>query len=553
MSAVGADVASSGGWHRVAAVVRLELLIQRREPLSVLYVLVLGLLSMAFAAAGPVELVRNRGAIPRDAAWSVMLACTALTAFGQVITTMVAATVVLRDRADRVADLLTVSRLSPREYLLGKLLAALGTLCVIYAAIPVGLLAGAMLGGGQAAAAVRAVVPPFVLLVLPTMLAVGALQFSVGVLSGRLWAIVGQGLILIWLWSASVDAAAVGKATGVASLLDPFGSAPLLAATRHWSDAMRTTSAMPVTAVLLWNRALWLGLGAAAALLAIVRGQGGVSHARSRTEPRRRGHAEPTPAVGLLPIVRAGTGTGAARGVLAGAGATARYVARWMWRDTGWRVLTALGAVNVGVHVALESQVGASPAALAMQVVQATVLHARLFLILLATIYAGELVWREREERSAPLFDAQPVRNGALLLGRVSGVIAAQLIVVVLLLVTASVAAMLGTGGGIDAGRVLLDGGLRVGVPFVGWLLVALAVHAVIQQKVAAHLLLIAGWVVAVLAANAATAPPDGVAVWRWVLVAPVALLVSGLAWVRGARRGGEWRRVLPGASAEKS
>ena len=49
---------------RMAAVVRLELRTQRREPLTLLYVLVLGLLSMAFAAAGPVELVRGRGAVP---------------------------------------------------------------------------------------------------------------------------------------------------------------------------------------------------------------------------------------------------------------------------------------------------------------------------------------------------------------------------------------------------------------------------------------------------------------------------------------------------------
>lgn len=59
---------------RIASVIRLELLVQRREPLTALYMLVLGLLAMAFAAAGPVELVRGRGGVPRDSGWSLMLA-----------------------------------------------------------------------------------------------------------------------------------------------------------------------------------------------------------------------------------------------------------------------------------------------------------------------------------------------------------------------------------------------------------------------------------------------------------------------------------------------
>ena len=129
----------SGSMERMRAVLRLELLTQRREPLTVLYVLVLGLLAAAFAAAGPVELVRNRGAVPRDAAWSMLLASTALTAFGQVITTMVAATVVLRDEQDRVAAQLFVTRLTRGEYLTGKFIDWLARL-LKYFKIPISMM-----------------------------------------------------------------------------------------------------------------------------------------------------------------------------------------------------------------------------------------------------------------------------------------------------------------------------------------------------------------------------------------------------------------------------
>jgi ABC-2 type transport system permease protein len=523
---------------RIAAVISLELRTQRREPLTVLYMLVLGLLAAAFAAAGPVELVRHRGAVPRDAAWSMLLAATALTAFGQVITSMVAATVVLRDEADRLRDLLVVTRLSRREYLLGKLCVALAMLCVIYAAIPIGLAAGALLAGGSLTAVLRASVLPFVVIVLPTMLAIGALQFAAGVLSGRLWFIVTQGLILIWIWSACVDAAQSATFGGVAALLDPFGSAAVLRATAAWTDAERATNAMPVTGLIVAGRALWLCLGAAAACAAIL------SPAREPVRaPALRGDelgevqdVQDVRAVqdaqAMTPSVRS-----TSRARWQGVTATSLYVARWMLRDAGWRVLAVLGAVNVGVHAAIEGRSGTAThhvtattaALLALRV------HARLFLILLATIYAGEIVWRERDDRSAPLFDALPVSDLAMLAGRVLGVIGAQVVLVAALALTAALCTMAGTGEAVVMGTYVAGVAQTVMLPFAMWMVVALGVHALVQQKVIGHLLCIAGWVVAVLTVriDAVPAAGDHLGGW-WLVVAAVALGVTWLGWVRG-------------------
>ena len=512
---------------RIAAVVRLELMIQRREPLTVLYVLVLGLLSAAFAGAGPIELVRGRGTVPRDAAWALMLASTSLTAFGQVITTMVAATVVLRDRADRIAELLITTQLTSREYLTGKLVAALMMLCLIYAAIPIGLATGAVIGGGQPGAALVAILPPFVLVVLPTMLAVGALQFAVGVLSGRLWAIVGLGLALIWLWSASAGASSTSAAV---AMLDPFGSAPLLIATRAWTDAERASLAMPVTLSLLANRALWLSLGALAAVSAI---RNGGRHrvrraiaAQTATEARL-----PVPAVGS--IERAGEASPGA-----GALATARYVSRWMLRDTGWRVLAALGATNVAVHAWLDARGAVSAAEVTSRTLAALMTHSRLFLILLATIYAGELVWREREERSAAQFDVLPIGAAALLFGRVSGVIAAQAVLTLILAATAMLAGAI-AGLRIPAVPEYFTAVLQhLAMPFVLWMLVALAVHALVQQKLVGHLLLIAAWVAGVLFPDAAGVDfPTRLPGSALALAGFVSLALAGLGWIRGDRR----------------
>ncbi len=518
--------------RRIAAVVRLELRTHRREPLTGLYMLVFVLLGAAFTAAGPVDLVRDRGAVPRDAAWSIMLASTALTAFGQVITTMVAATIVLRDRADRMMDLLTVTRLTEREYLVGKLVAALLILVLVYCAVPVGLLLGAVIGGGNLAQAAEGTVRPFTLLVLPTMLTVGALQFGVGVLSGRLWVIVGLGLVLIWIWSAAASGVGSVGQSQPSVLWDPFGSAPLLQATRDWSEAERAARPMPVTAGLLANRGVWLGIGALVAFFAIRFGSRARVHShRSST----RGDSVPAPLRRAAALRRTRPAT-APQGVAA----TARYVRQWLLRDTGGRVLAVLGAINVSVHVFLEAQGSPTSADTTARALAGLVKHSQLFLILLATIYAGELVWREREERSDALFDAQPIRDVSQICGRLAGVATAQLALIAVLVAAAALAAVMGAHHAIAVVPMLIGVGSRLAIPFVVCTLIAVAIHVLIGQKVIGHLILIMGWVLTVLMAGTGDVASDGgkVPAAAWGAVVAVALCVVFARWRRGVSRG---------------
>ena len=82
----------------------------------------------------------------------------------------------------------------------------------------------------------------------------------------------------------------------------------------------------------------------------------------------------------------------------------------------------------------------------------------------------------------------------------------------------------------------LLDNAIHsVFVPFVLWMVLSLAVHAFVQQKVVAHLCCITAWVAGVLTAQIAVAPiADTTSSWRWLLWGGLGVLVTWLAWERG-------------------
>ena len=143
------------------AVARFELRFHRRELLTWLAGAVFFLLTFGFMASGAVELVGDRGAAPKHAPWTIAHAMAGVTAFGQVMVTLIAATAVLRDEAARTRALYLTTPITRLQYVGGRLAGTLLVLLLVHLAIPLGLLAGALLPGGAALPAPGAVARPF--------------------------------------------------------------------------------------------------------------------------------------------------------------------------------------------------------------------------------------------------------------------------------------------------------------------------------------------------------------------------------------------------------
>ena len=470
------------------ALVAFEVRLQSRDFLAWLAFLVFFLLTLGYTASGTIVLVGDLGTVPRTAPWAIAHAMSGVTAFGQVITAMTAATTVRRDVSARTQGLILATSLSWRTYLVGRYLGTLVVLFVIYAAIPIGLSLGALIAnvgthGASDVLTLSSVVRPLVVLVGPNVLVIGTAFFAAGALSGGFAVILLVGLGLVGCWQSGLQLVHAGLTLG--ALLDPFGNAALLLATAHWSTAERTILAMPMTGLLLANRALWLAL-------ATLVGAGTLRWWRPRM-------VEGAPDVRLVTTRSTNVAVYPLHALPALRGATApqAFVSeigfgwRWVTRERGFAALLILALLNA---VANGWSVSGDPTAL----VRTLEFHSRLFAILIATIYAGELVWRDRDTRTEEMLRALPVAALARLVGRAAGV-ALGLLALPMLLVAVATLLPLVAGTGAPATLCAARWILGYTAPtFVALLVVSLVVHRLVDHKTVAHLALISAWVIAI-------------------------------------------------------
>ncbi len=529
------------GWRQWLCLTVFEVRQQGREPLTWLYALIFGLLSFGFTSGGAIELVGNRGRVPVASAWSLWLAFGGLTAFGQVITTMVAVTAVLRDHATRMADVVASTGVSARTWLAAQLAAAGVVLGLVYLAMPLGAALGlaiAVLRGAEPAATVWAALPrlsaAFVVLTVPTMLVVGTLVGVGAALTRRTMAALFVSLMLVGCWHLALTLVAQPSTAWLGALLDPFGNAPVLAVTRDWTERARSLRELPYNRLLLMNRCLWLAVGATGLALGVwrVRWPTGQTDATPNTACEAPTQGMVRDALSRRDSVR-GTRWAAPRTI-------AVFTARWVARDGGWRAVAALAAANALVNAALQ-QTGGAPESLPTYLNRVAE-HARVFCILLATVYAGEIVWRDRDVRVSEVVDVLPVSSAAMALSRLAGVLWQQARLV-LVIATGALAIGAWRGHVVDLPAVWMWVAWSVfhlWAPFAQWTALSLAVHVCVRHKVGAHLLLITGWVVA-FALNQA-----GAAQAWWYRYAEPAALFDGndVAWSAMLTRGGYWMGV---------
>ncbi len=552
-----------------------ELRYQLRQPTFWVIAALFFFLTFLATASENVQVGGNTRNLDINANFVIMQTMLIMTMFGVFVSTAFCANAVLRDADHRMDELVFSTRVNRFDYVIGRFTGAFIVVMLVMVICASGIFFGSLMPWLDTERLAPAQFFPYLwtlaVLVLPGMLFTAATFFGVATVTRSLMSTYVAVVGFFILWVISQQLLSDPELLAVSSMLDPFGIAAFSEATRYWTVFERNGAIPPLEGLLLWNRIAWTAAGLV--LLAITYALFAFRSERRQKAAKRKEGAElpaaPAPLHPPHPAQQFGRGTAWRQFLM-----RALFEVRAIVRSVPFFVILAMGLFNVvGAMLSFASYYGTDSLPLTRSMIDA-IQGAFLFILLIIVVYyAGEIVWRERQNNIGEIIDATPVPNGVLFASK----LVALLFVIVSLLAVAIVTGMVIQ---LAQGFTHLEPALYVfGVLVVnGWPFYLMAVLAIFFQVIGGNkwigMLLMIGWFAASLIADSlgfehnlyqfAATPSTPYSdmngyghfllPWSWfsaywTVFAIMLAIAAHLLWQRGMRSG--WKGRLRYAAAQ--
>ncbi len=559
-------------------ILRFELRQQLKAPLFWIVAFAFGALAFALTSTDAVILGGASGNVLRNAPLVIVRLLSVLTVLSIFLVTIFVAAAALRDFDQRTSELFFATPMSRGAYLGGRFAAGYAASLAIMLACALGLALGGMMPWIEAArmgpADWHGYAWAFGVMVVPDMLFIAALLYLLATTTRSLLATY-IGVIAYFVLQGVVSQLTKDVNNHyLAAMLDPFGGRTVAIVTRYWSADQANHALPALTGVLLFNRLLWVGVSLAmlgATVLLFRPNREGLKL------PRRKKRAEPpmlrpqaVTAALALPKVTLGDNL---RAHLLQLRTQFTFDTLGVLRGAPFLIMLALGLANLFGAFMLSGQIyGTATYPVTHQVLENIQGGFQWLLYIIIIFYAGELVWRERSQRSAEVSDAFPVPDWVPLSAKLGALLA---VIVVFLLV----GAVVGIGWQLSHGYSHLELGLYLetlalqAIPFVLLAVLAVFLQVLSNNKFLGYLLTIVWLVVSAIGfdllhweqhiynyGSAPGAPYSDLngyghllkgVLWfdfYWAACAVVLLVLAALFWVRGT--GQSWRERMREARA---
>ena len=244
---------------------------------------------------------------------------------------------------------------------------------------------------------------------IPNTLFIAAIIFAIAVLTRSTVTSFIGGLVLLTAYGVGQALTTDVQHETWAALLDPFGIRTFALATKYWTVADKNTLAIGYSGLLLWNRVIWLAVGAAIFAFAYwrFRFEERAGRKKKASDDRRSRTALPSRYPAML---RQTFGLGAQWAQFWGD----FKVEFWgLVKSTSFIVITCAALLNTIPSIILSASEGYGNTSFPVtyKLIETIQGSLYLFLIGMLTYYAGTLVWKERDARMDEIEDALPHRD----------------------------------------------------------------------------------------------------------------------------------------------
>jgi hypothetical protein len=492
---------------------RFEIKHHLKQPLFYVTALALAFIALTWISSNAgVASAEVSGNVNRNAPIVVIYAMSGMTALGLFVVTAFVASSVLRDFKIGSHPLFFSKPIKKFDYLIGRFAGSMAVSFMLMLCVALGM-ALARFAPWQEADSVGPFMPSTFLfglavMVLPNLLMMGAIVYAIAARSRSLLVTYVGVIVFVALQDLAEITFGDFEHATAGALVDPLGVIALRQAARYWTIVEYNTALPPLSAGLLLNRLLWVGVGFSLLALCYAR----FSYARATAGKwwaRRRIAAAPSPAAaGRLAAAPSGAdATSASRPSQAlGARAARSFSAGTVWRQlirqtrfetaavmksVPFIILLILGLIFVVTTAGLGGQIrGTSIYPVTHQMVRVVEISMSLFLLITLTFYGGELVWRDRSLKLNGVCDALPVPNGVFLGAKI---LTLCMITATFLLagILSTIALQISQGFFRIQPGLYIRGFLVIGLPFVLMAILALFFQVVLNNKFLGYLAVI--------------------------------------------------------------
>jgi ABC-2 type transport system permease protein len=338
-----------------------------------------------------------------------------------------------RDFAFNTSQLLFATPLKKFDYLAGRFLGSALIAVIPMLGVSIGVLVGKWMPWMDAErwGPVNWTAHLYGILVfaIPNTLFIAAIIFAIAVLTRSTVTSFIGGLVMLTGYGVGQALTTDIRHETWAALLDPFGIRTFGLATKYLTVAEKNTLAIGYSGLLLWNRVIWLAVGAAIFAFA---------YSRFRLEERDGGkkkagdNDERTAVVAVsLPVLRQAFGLGAQWAQFWG---DFKVEFLGLVKSTSFIVITFAALLNTIPSLILSAGEGYGITSFPVtyrliEIIQGTLY---IFLIGMLTYYAGTLVWKERDARMDEIEDALPHRDWPSYASKLSALLGAIFLIVCL-------------------------------------------------------------------------------------------------------------------------
>ena len=479
-----------------AAIFRFELGYRLRQPMVYVFAALFFFMAFMAIATDSVMIGGAIGNVARNAPYVIIQMLTFLSGMGLVIVAILVASAVNRDRELGTYELFFATPLDKTPYLAGRFAASVMLAFATMFAAAAGILVSSLMPWQDPEHLVAFRWIPYVyalgVFVLPNLLIAGSIFFAVATLTRRAFFAYVAMIGFLCLWGVGQALTRDLDNQLIAALLDPLGLGSFQLTTRYWTVVERNTMLLPLSGHLLANRVIWIGLAMGVLLLTRHRFKMEVGERMASRRTRLLTAVEPI-------TTAAATMTSPIPAVRTTFTRRTRF-AQWRCQMLGeiggvlhsvpFIVIMIFGLFNLMISLIarFEGTISYPVTTLMLRSIDGAFDQ---FLLIVIVIYAGEMVWRERQTRMHELIDALPVPDWIPLTAKLTA-----LAVICVMALTAAMLTTIGfqlAGGYQHVELPLYLKGLFV-VSLCGWLqlcVLALFVQVLANQKYVGYLLMV--------------------------------------------------------------